>query len=178
MTDDYRLLTNDNWNPPIARDTFARRRLGDAKFWVRGPKGTYALSLERISKPSIGLLERISRPLVTRRVSEGCLWNCFVCSPSLTLRVSACRARAVLKCALVIHTEPYSLWESRAFRPEERQCGLRNRAILNAKKPHPAAPASDLHREVMLVTRTPKVILAPDFGFEMRSSYLTIVICH
>jgi hypothetical protein len=44
-------------------------------------------------------LERISKPLVTRRVSEGCLWNCFVCSPSLTLRVSACRARGVLKCA-------------------------------------------------------------------------------
>jgi hypothetical protein len=25
------------------------------------------------------------------------------------------------------------------------------------------------HREVMLVTRTPKVMLAPDLGFEMRS---------
>jgi hypothetical protein len=50
--------------------------------------GPFRKQLKRISKPSIGLLERISKPLVTRRVSEGCLWNCFVCSPSLTLRVS------------------------------------------------------------------------------------------
>jgi hypothetical protein len=39
------------------------------------------------------------------------------------------------------------------------------------KKPHPAATASDLHRELMLVTRTPRVMLAPDLGFEMRSNY-------
>jgi hypothetical protein len=35
------------------------------------------------------------------------------------------------------------------FQARRGQCGLRNRAILNARKPHPAATASDLPTEVV-----------------------------
>ena len=95
----------------------------------------------------------------------------------------------------------FSLWESRAFRPGEGHavCELfrfstrlksptrtlpdRHPPVANSFFPLPEGsfltfdPPEEgcffSHREVMLVARTPRVMLPPDLGFEMRSSHLS-----
>ena len=50
-----------------------------------------------------GSLKVVSKPVDTRRASEEHLGNCFVYSPSFTLRVSRLCARGVLKLRSRVH---------------------------------------------------------------------------
>ena len=69
------------------------------------------------------------------------------------------------------HGTIISLWESRAFRPGEGNADCEIVQFSSQKAPPDRYCVRPPHREVMLMTRTPTAMLAPDLGFEMRSNH-------
>ena len=72
---------------------------------------------------------------------------------------------------LVIHTEPYSPSGRVGLSGPERAMRIAKSCNSQRKKAPPGRYCvRPPNRQVMLVTQTQKVMLAPDLGFEMRSS--------